>query len=64
MALRNELEAFGESVEQVRSRANELEGRDGVKQQEDVHRAIIEMQRSLDSARRAVERALKIVKNT
>jgi hypothetical protein len=35
-----------------------------VKQQEDIHRAIIEMQRSLDTARKAVDRALKIVKNT
>jgi hypothetical protein len=48
----------------VRSRAMELEGRPGVKQQEDIHRAIIEMQRSLDAARKAVDRALKIVKNT
>ena len=64
MALRNELAAFGESVERVRSRAMELEGRPGVKHQEDIHRAIIEMQRSLDSARKAVDRALKIVKNT
>ena len=64
MALRNELVAFGESVERVRSRAMELESRPGVKQQEDIHRAIIEMQRSLDTARKAVDRALKIVKNT
>ena len=64
MALRNELAAFGESVERVRSRAMELESRPGVKQQEDIHRAIIEMQRSLDTARKAVDRALKIVKNT
>ncbi len=64
MAMRNELEAFGESVERVRSRAKELEGRAGVKQQEDIHRAIIEMQRSLDTTHRAVERALKIVRNT
>ena len=64
MALRNELAAFGESVERVRSRAMELESSPGVKQQEDINRAIIEMQRSLDTARKAVDRALKIVKNT
>jgi len=64
IALRNEHAAFRESVELVRTRAMELESRPGVKQQEDIHRAIIEMQRSLDTARKAVDRALKIVKNT
>ncbi|MBM3731029.1 MAG: hypothetical protein FJW44_09455 [Actinobacteria bacterium] len=64
MALRNELEAFGEALDRTRDRAVELEGRPGVRQQEDIHRAIVEIARSVDSARRAVDRALKIAKNT
>lgn len=63
-ALRNELEAFGESLNRSRDRAKDLENRPGVKAQEDIHRAIVEVARSIDSARRAVERALKIAKNT
>jgi hypothetical protein len=35
-----------------------------VRQQEDIHRAIVEIARSVDSARKAVDRALKIAKNT
>lgn len=64
MALRNELEAFGESLNRTRDRAVELENRQGVRQQEDIHRAIVEIARSVDSARKAVDRALKIAKNT
>jgi hypothetical protein len=62
--LRNELEAFGETLERTRERARELEQRPGVKAQEDMHRALVEIARSIESARRSVERALKIVKNT
>ncbi len=64
MGLRNELEAFAENLERSRDRARDLEGRAGVKAQEDIHRAIVEIARSIDSARKAVERALKIAKNT
>ena len=64
MALRNELEAFGETLNRTRDRAVELENRQGVRQQEDIHRAIVEIARSVDSARKAVDRALKIAKNT
>jgi len=64
MALRNELEAFGETLNRTRDRAIDLENRSGVRQQEDIHRAIVEIARSVDSARKAVERALKIAKNT
>ena len=64
MALRNELEAFGESLNRTRDRAADLESRPGVKAQEDIHRAIVEIARSIESARKAVERALKIAKNT
>jgi|GEM_PF-1289481 len=64
VTLRNELEAFGEALDRTRDRAVELEGRPGVRQQEDIHRAIVEIARSVDSARRAVDRALKIAKNT
>jgi hypothetical protein len=63
-ALRNELEAFGETLNRSRDRAKDLENRPGVKAQEDMHRAIVEVARSIDSARKAVERALKIAKNT
>jgi len=64
MALRNELEAFGEALNRTRDRAVDLENRPGVRQQEDIHRAIVEVARSVDSARKAVDRALKIAKNT
>ncbi len=64
MALRNELEAFGEALNRTRDRAVDLENRAGVRQQEDIHRAIVEIARSVDSARKAVDRALKIAKNT
>ena len=64
MALRNELEAFGEALNRTRDRAVDLENRPGVRQQEDIHRAIVEIARSVDSARKAVDRALKIAKNT
>jgi hypothetical protein len=64
MALRNELEAFGETLNRTRDRAVDLENRPGVRAQEDIHRAIVEIARSVDSARKAVDRALKIAKNT
>lgn len=62
--LRNELEAFGETLERTSQRARDLEQRPGVTAQEDMHRALVEIARSIDSAKRSVERALKIVKNT
>ena len=64
MALRNELEAFGETLNRTRDRAVDLENRSGVRRQADIHRAIGEMARWVASARQAVERALKIAKNT